>query len=46
VSFSSKGIQLAQFIFLITLLLPRERRLAAPAGLDPRGRRRPIPAYS
>jgi hypothetical protein len=46
VSFSSKGIQLAQFIFLITLLLPRERRLALPAGLDSRSRRRPIPACS
>jgi hypothetical protein len=45
VSFSSKGIQLAQFIFLITLLLPRERRLTAPAGLESRGRRRPIAAY-
>lgn len=45
VSFSSKGIQLAQFIFLITLLLPRERRIAASAGLDFRGSRRPIAAY-
>ena len=45
VSFSSKGIQLAQFIFLITLLLPRERRIAASAGLESRGRRRPIAAY-
>ena len=45
VSFSSKGIQLAQFIFLITLLLPRERRIAASAGLDSRGSRRPIAAY-
>jgi hypothetical protein len=46
VSFSSKGIQLAQFIFLITLLLPRDRRVAVPAGLDSGGRRRPIPVYS
>jgi hypothetical protein len=45
VSFSSKGIQLAQFIFLITLLLPREQRIAASAGLDSRGSRRPIAAY-
>jgi len=45
VSFSSKGIQLAQFIFLITLLLPRERLIAASAGLDSRGSRRPIAAY-
>jgi hypothetical protein len=30
VSFSSKNIQLAQFILLITLLLPRDRRIAAP----------------
>jgi len=46
VSFSSKNIQLAQFIFLITLLLPRERRLAVPAGLGSQARRRPIPVYS
>jgi hypothetical protein len=45
VSFSSKNIQLAQFLFLITLLLPRERRAAAPAGPGSRIRRRPIPAY-
>jgi len=32
VSFSSKNIQLAQFILLITLLLPRDRRIAAPLG--------------
>jgi hypothetical protein len=43
VSFSSKNIQLAQFVLLITLLLPRERRLAAPARLDARGGRRPMP---
>jgi hypothetical protein len=46
VSFSSKNIQLAQFVFLITLLLPRERRIAAPTGLGSQGRRRPVPAYS
>jgi hypothetical protein len=44
VSFSSKNIQLAQFVLLITLLLPRERRIAAPARLDARGGRRPMPA--
>jgi hypothetical protein len=44
VSFSSKNIQLAQFILLITLLLPRERRIAAPARLAARGGRRPMPA--
>jgi hypothetical protein len=43
VSFSSKNIQLAQFVLLITLLLPRERRIAAPARLDARGGRRPMP---
>jgi hypothetical protein len=32
VSFSSKNIQLAQFVLLITLLLPRDRRGAASAG--------------
>ena len=44
VSFSSKNIQLAQFILLITLLLPRDRRIAPP--LDrPSGRERaPMPA--
>jgi hypothetical protein len=46
VSFSSKNIQLAQFVLLITLLLPCERRIAAPAGLYTRGRRRPMPAAS
>jgi hypothetical protein len=45
VSFSSKNIQLAQFVFLITLLLPRERRIAAPTRLTSRSRRRPIAAY-
>jgi hypothetical protein len=44
VSFSSKNIQLAQFVLLITLLLPRERRIAAPARLGARGGRRPMPA--
>jgi hypothetical protein len=43
VSFSSKNIQLAQFVLLITLLLPRERRIAAPARLGARGRHRPLP---
>jgi hypothetical protein len=46
VSFSSKNIQLAQFVFLITLLLPRVRRVAAPTGLGSQGRRRPVPVYS
>jgi hypothetical protein len=32
VSFSSKNIQLAQFILLITLLLPRDRQIATPGG--------------
>jgi hypothetical protein len=45
VSFSSKNIQLAEFLFLITLLLPRERPAAAPADYASRNRRRPIPAY-
>jgi hypothetical protein len=45
VSFSSKNIQLAQFVILISLLLPREQRhLAAPSHLAARGRYRPIPA--
>src|ERR1700726_4065595 len=38
VSFSSKNIQLAQFVFLITLLLPRDRRIAAPTPPASRGR--------
>jgi len=44
VSFSSKNIQLAQFVVLITLLLPRERA-ATPV---PRAQRRPrqVPAYA
>jgi hypothetical protein len=45
VSFSSKNIQLAQFIFLITLMLPRERRIASTAAPAYRGRVRPVPAY-
>jgi hypothetical protein len=44
VSFSSKNIQLAQFVLLITLLLPRERRIAAPAGPENRSGRRPARA--
>jgi hypothetical protein len=45
VSFSSKNIQLSQFVMLISLLLPRERRsLAAPARLATRSIYRPIPA--
>jgi hypothetical protein len=46
VSFSSKNIQLAQFVLLITLLLPRERRIAAPSGRgapDSTGRFRSTP---
>ena len=45
VSFSSKNIQLAQFIILISLLLPRSQpRIAVPAPLSERGGYRPIPA--
>jgi hypothetical protein len=45
VSFSSKNIQLAQFVILISLLLPREqRRLAAPPQPVRRGNYRSIPA--
>ena len=43
VSFSSKNIQLAQFVLLITLLLPRERRVVTPTGVGSHGRPRPIP---
>jgi len=32
VSFSSKNIQLAQFVIMITVLLPRERKRARPVG--------------
>jgi hypothetical protein len=45
VSFSSKNIQLAQFVLLITLLLPRDRRIAATTGLGSQGRHRPIPVH-
>jgi hypothetical protein len=39
VSFSSKSIQLAQFVILVTLLLPREhRRATAPASPSARGK--------
>jgi hypothetical protein len=44
VSFSSKNIQLAQFVVMITLLLPRERK-AAPLR-PPQRRPRPVPAYA
>ncbi len=45
VSFSSKNIQLAQFIILISLLLPRSQpRAVAPAPAAARGGYRPIPA--
>ena len=45
VSFSSKNIQLAQFVILISLLLPREQpRLAARAPVAARSRYRPVPA--
>jgi hypothetical protein len=40
VSFSSKNIQLAQFIALVTLLLPREASIAAVASHHP-PRKRP-----
>jgi hypothetical protein len=50
VSFSSKNIQLAQFVLLITLLLPRDRRIAvpqgAPSGPASRRDRAPMPAVS
>ncbi len=46
VSFSSKNIQLSQFILLITLLLPRDPRSAVSPSLDPNGRYRPNPAHS
>jgi len=44
VSFSSKNIQLAQFVLLITLLLPLDRRVAAPLGHPSRRGRAPMPA--
>ncbi len=46
VSFSSKNIQLAQFVLLITLLLPRERRIAAPASAGTGSGRRPMRTVS
>jgi hypothetical protein len=46
VSFSSKNIQLTQFVVLITLLLPREPRLAAPTTQATRGSRRPSTDYT
>jgi hypothetical protein len=45
VSFSSKSIQLVQFIFLITLLLPRERRVTAPTSPGSYGKRRTVPVH-
>ena len=45
VSFSSKNIQLAQFVILISVLLPREpRRVAAPAPVRPPVSYRSVPA--
>jgi hypothetical protein len=45
VSFSSKNIQLAQFVILISVLLPREpRRVAAPAQVRTPIRYRSVPA--
>ena len=45
VSFSSKNIQLAQFVILISVLLPREqRRAAAPAQVRTSIRYRSVPA--
>jgi hypothetical protein len=44
VSFSSKNIQLAQFVILISVLLPREqRRVAAPAQYRPPVSYRSVP---
>jgi hypothetical protein len=45
VSFSSKNIQLAQFVALIVLLLPRDRALAGRPTHPPHGRRF-IPRHS
>jgi hypothetical protein len=45
VSFSSKNIQLAQFVLLITLLLPRARRIVASAGVGSHSGHRTIPVY-
>jgi hypothetical protein len=45
VSFSSKNIQLAQFVILISVLLPREqRRVAAPSQVPARVNYRSVPA--
>jgi hypothetical protein len=45
VSFSSKNIQLAQFVILISVLLPREqRRVAAPSQAHTRISYRSVPA--
>ena len=45
VSFSSKNIQLAQFVILISLLLPRSQpRLAVRRPVPARSRYRPVPA--
>lgn len=44
VSFSSKNIQLAQFVALIAVLLPRER-IARPIRRA-QGRARPVPAFT
>jgi len=45
VSFSSKNIQLAQFVILISVLLPREqRRVAAPSQARTRVSYRSVPA--
>jgi hypothetical protein len=45
VSFSSKNIQLAQFVILISVLLPREpRRVAAPSPVRPPVSYRSVPA--
>ena len=45
VSFSSKNIQLAQFVIFISVLLPREpRRVAAPAPVRPPVSYRSVPA--
>ncbi len=45
VSFSSKNIQLAQFITLIVLLLPRDRAVT-PRPSHPRPRQRFVPRYT
>lgn len=49
VSFSSKNIQLAQFVILIVVLLPRNRTVPAPArtaSIRPPVHARPVPAGS